>query len=340
MTARLYKSTDASAPSLAGTNGSLVALLDAVLVNGYGSQSAAGWTKPYNATNKGVYRNSTTTGTGFYLDVDDSGPGGGGAREARVKGYEAMTAVATGTNPFPTVAQMSTGMFVRKSASADSTARPWYILADETVFYLFVESGDYGGPTRVTAFCFGDFYSFKANDAYRCMIIARTGENTGSSNYENFPCISPCSGSFPQNYTLGGHYLARPFNGVGTSTAFGKHADTYASGTGGASGYTQLMGQTVSNVGAAGNWGLTYPNPADGGLYMAPVYLHHNMGLRGYLKGLWCPSHDNPLAHCDTFSGTGAMASKSFLVMQMLSNTDNNGAKACECFLETSNTWS
>lgn len=341
MTSRMYKSSDASAPSLTGQVGSLVSLLDAVLVNGYGSQTAAGWTKPYTATNKAVFRNSSSNGTGFYLDVDDSGPGAGGAKEARMRGYETMSAVATGTGPFPTVAQMTNGIFKRKSATADATARPWYILADETVFYLFVESGDYTGPTRTTAFGFGDFYSFKASDAYRCMIMGRTTENSSNSNAEYFPTINSPYGSNITSSTLAGHYLARTYNGVGSAIAFGKHTDAFAGGLGSnGSGYAQPMGQSITNSGAVATNGMTYPSPADGGLYMAPVYLHHTQALRGYLKGLWCPSHDAPLAHTDTFSGTGGMSSKTFMVMGILTGTDGNGGKGGQCFLETSNTWS
>jgi hypothetical protein len=337
MTARLYKSTDASAPSLSGTVGSLVALLDAVLVNGYGSQSAAGWTKPYTATNKAVFRNSSSTGTGFYLDVDDSAPAT--AKEARVRGYETMSAVATGTGPFPTVAQMTSGLFLRKSTTADSTARPWYILADETVFYLFVESGDYTAPTRTTAFAFGDFYSFKASDAYRCMIIGRSSENTSTANSENFPLFNTLYFSIATSQTLTGHYLARTYTGAGGSVAFGVHSDSFASGAGSDhSGAPQGMGAAINASSVQATLGLAYPNPADNGLYMAPAYLHHNQGLRGYLKGLWVPSHDLPLGHGDTFSGTGAMSAKSFLCMHMLFVP--SGSVPAQCFLETSNTWS
>jgi len=331
MTARLYKSTDASAPVLTGQNGSLVALLLAVLVNGYGSQTAAGWTEPYTATNKAVFRNSASTGTGFYLDVDDSGPGAGAAREARVKGYEVMTAVATGTNPFPTVAQMTNGLFVRKSTTADATARPWYILADDTVFYLFIESGDYTAPTRATAFMFGDFYSYKTSDAYRCMIIGRDAENTGSQANENFPVLANKNGAVVTSQTTNGHYLARGTAGAGGSVPCGLHGDCALVPANNTT-YPSMMGQST------GIFGSTYPNPADNGLYMAPAYVHHSAGVRGYLKGLWIPSHDLPLGHGDTFTGTGALSAKSFLCMQMYSFTYTS--YNAECFLETSNTWS
>jgi hypothetical protein len=60
MTVRVYRSTDASAPVLTGQVGSLTALLDAVLVNGYGALSAAGWTIAQTTTNKRGYKQNTS----------------------------------------------------------------------------------------------------------------------------------------------------------------------------------------------------------------------------------------------------------------------------------------
>ncbi len=314
---------------MTGQVGSLVALLDAVLRVGYGSQTAAGWTKDYTATNKATFRNSASTGTGFYLDVDDSAPST--AKEARVRGYEVMTAVATGTGGFPTAAQMTSGLFVRKSNTADSTARPWYILADDTVFYLFVESGDYTAPTRATAFAFGDFYSYKASDAYRCMIMGRDTENNATQQFDRFALMSDGS-SGVMTLTTAGHYIARGTAATGGSIAFGIHADLATQGYN--TSYQNVMGQSFTS-----NISLAYPNPADNGIYMAPAYIHHNGGLRGYLKGLWCPSQQMPLGHLDTFTGTGAMSAKSFLCLQMATYNNSNNVTA-ECFLETSNTWS
>lgn len=67
----LYQWTDASAPSLTGQVGSLTALLDAILVNGYGSVSAAGWSIAYTSTNKRQYA-MASGGTGRQLYVDDT----------------------------------------------------------------------------------------------------------------------------------------------------------------------------------------------------------------------------------------------------------------------------
>ena len=149
MTVRLYRSTDAGAPNLTGQVGSLVALLDAILVNGYGAKPAAGWTKAFSAANKGAYKQDTTASNnpaGMYLYVDDTGPGAGSAREARATGFETMSAITpTGTGQFPTAALTSvTGGYtcIRKSATADATVRQWTAIANGQTLYLFIESGD------------------------------------------------------------------------------------------------------------------------------------------------------------------------------------------------------
>src|SRR5262245_26448894 len=135
MAVTVYRSTDSSAPTLSGTAGDLVNVLDKCLVAGYGSKTAAGWSKPFTGTNAAVFRMGG--GNQFYLDVNDNGPGAGTGQEARVRGYETMTAVATGTGPFPTVAQLAAGIIVRKSAALSGTTRAWVMVADDRSFYLF-----------------------------------------------------------------------------------------------------------------------------------------------------------------------------------------------------------
>ena len=74
MAVTLYRSSDGSAPgAYSNTVSSLITILDACLVNGYGAKVAAGWTKAFTGTNKAAYRNSTTPpSTGFYFRVDDT----------------------------------------------------------------------------------------------------------------------------------------------------------------------------------------------------------------------------------------------------------------------------
>lgn len=50
MPVTVYRSTDAGAPVLSNSNGSLIAVLKACLVDGYSSKASAGWTAPFTGT--------------------------------------------------------------------------------------------------------------------------------------------------------------------------------------------------------------------------------------------------------------------------------------------------
>lgn len=336
MTVRIYKSTDGSAPTLNGTAGALCTVLDAVLVNGYGSQTAAGWTIAYTGTSLRAYRMATSGNTGFYLDVNDAAPAT--AKEARVRGYETMSALSTGTGPFPTAAQSTNGIFLRKSTTADSTARAWTIIADGSVFYMFIESGDQVNPTWALAFMFGDFFSYKASDAYRCAIIGRVTENSATLTVENFLNVTQ---GLTANHL--GHYIARSFTGVAGSIGFVKQNDMMKSM---ANSINSMTAASVGYIGAGDSSAnamsvssiMPYPNPVDNGLYMSPVWLLHSNALRGYLKGIWSPCAIRPLGHADTFSGSGSLSGKSFIVQNVpvLITSTIHG----QVFIETSDTWS
>lgn len=349
MTVRLYKSTDASAPTLSGTAGSLVTVLDAILVNGYGSQTAAGWTKPYSGTNKAAYRLSTAAGnTGMYLNVDDSAAGTGGAKEAHMTGYQTMTALATGTGQFPTSAQLNLGaspagsVVCRKSNTADSTARAWWCIADATCFYLFVETGDSTNPVACKSFFFGDIFSYASSDPYKCLIIGRNNQNSTSPNLEAFSWLT-ATGKLVN--PIAGHFMASSQAGVGTSLPVGKHSDVVKAGydTGNeppASGTT--TGSTANGITTVSTAAFVNPNPTDGGLFLAPIWVHHTRGVRGYMKGLWLPCQFRPLNHGDTVAGTGAMAGKTFLALNIESTTPSSYVPV-DCgivIIETSDTWS
>lgn len=344
---------NSSAPNLTGQVGSLTALLDAVLVTGFTSFTALGWTIGQTTTNKRQYV-MAAGGTGNSLWVDDTAVTT--AKEARCSGYATMSATTpTGTGQFPTSAQSSigTGMLViRKSTTADSTVRYWTIIGDGNTFYLFTETGDYTGPTAAFSFTFGDFFTYGPSDTSNCIIIGRQIENNaqvtvanGATIYEGFPQLNiPLSASFLSN-TLNGHYVAASFTNVGGSLAVGKHTDQTKMALGTTSLSGMQMGYLGSWVANSGNstWinEFIYPNGPDAGLYQAPVWIHHNGNVRGYLKGLWAPLQHLPLNHNDTFSGSGNLAGKSLLAQACCGVTTNNGVSAAaQVFIETSNTWS
>lgn len=290
----IYRHSDPSAPTLTGAVGSLNAVLDACLVNGYGSKSAAGWTKPYTGTNIAVFRQGA--GNQFYCRVEDAASGAGVAKEAFARGYEvkanALDAVdGTNTGSFPTAAQVTTGDVIRKSVSADTVPRGWLVVADDRTVYLFIYSGDTAGTYM--AFMFGDIYSFTTSDAYRTMIIGGATPNSTSTN-RNLETGSQSLGS-----GVTGNYLARVAAGTGTSAPCGK---------------TSVLGSAPT--GTAGN---ALPTP-DGNVYLGR-YLVGDFSVggmpRGYLRGLWNIALTGATVQDgDTFSGSGTLAGRTFMVVK------------------------
>jgi hypothetical protein len=315
MSVTVYKSTDASAPVLTGIQNSLIDVLDAVLVNGYGAKSAAGWTKPYTGTYRAVYRMNPTGSTGFYLNVADDQPNGtttatANGREAQVRGFEVKTAqdsattVTGGTGPFPTVAGAAGGIVIRKSATNDATARPWVIVADDKTFYLFTFSGDFTGWS---GFAFGDFYSLKTSDLYRCIIAGRIVANSGSAVDDRLDNLSALGA------VAIGHYVPRLARSDAATPILlpinvGKHGN-------GAHSQATLFGLAP------------YPNPPDNGVQLSRVWLHEpgltaivspSSVIRGRLRGFWHWLHPvgANVQDGDTIAGAGDLVGKTFLIVK------------------------
>lgn len=309
----VYASTDTSAPTLSGTAGDLITLLDAILVNGYGSKPAAGWTKAFSGTNAASYQ--MAAGNQFYLDINDNAPGAGGAKEARARGYETMSSVATGTGLFPTVAQMTNGVFIRKSTAASGTTRTWIAVADDRTLYLFIDSGDSLG---YTGFMFGDFYSVMTSDAFRTMIIGRSTENDATATPENLSRLSTSTLA-----ATNGHYAARSYTQLGSSVTIGKTSDSPASG-----GVAFLGG---------GNFG--FPQASDGGFVAAPVFLQQQPGsvapwrgtMRGFLNGLATGNVGTAFNDRDTLD---SVTGRSYIIIGRTFQST-----ASYYLIETSDTW-
>jgi hypothetical protein len=293
MAVTVYRSTDSSAPTLSGTAGDLVNVLDKCLVAGYGSKTAAGWTKPFTGTNAAVFRMGG--GNQFYLDVNDNAPGAATGQEARLRGYETMTAVATGTNAFPTAAQLASGIVIRKSAAASGTTRVWTLIADDRTFYLLIQAGDSAGVWY--GFTFGDFYSFvTGTDNYRTLIIGRNAENTSSAANEQFD--KTISGT--------GHYWARSHTGLGGSGPF-------------------LIDLASPRAGQSGTFfgSIPFPNGPDGNIWLAPGMMVDNSTphVRGKLRGfVWFLHALSSFADQDTVTGAGVYAGHTFLLFKTSAN--------------------
>ncbi len=311
MAVTVYRWDDASAPVLSGTAGALTTVLDACLVNGYGSKPAAGWAIAFTGTNKRVYR--AATGSRAYLRFDDSG-----TANARVRAAESMTDVDTITgNPCPTDVQISGGGYLIKSSSADSTARPWVLVADGLRFHLYVGYNDttaigLASTAYRHTYFFGDIASYLPGDSFNFFMILATG----SSSSNNYGAATSDSNANAQS----GHYILRATDQVTTSIAYSKGSD-----------------KRVSGSGLIGSGGVAYPDPVTGGMLLSQVFATQptQLHVRGRIPGLWAPLHSLPASPGDTFSGAGALAGRTFILLDSAA-----GSTRGRIALETSDTWS
>jgi hypothetical protein len=135
----------------------------------------AGWTKEFSGTNKAVYRPGS--GLRHYLLVDDTV-----GAYARVRGFVSMTDIDTGTDPFPTDAQVSGGLYAHKSA--DTTRRLWFAVADERRLYWFDDVG--GSGAYYGALVFGQLINALPGDGYTSSIMSVTGSSAATASFGTF----------------------------------------------------------------------------------------------------------------------------------------------------------
>lgn len=137
MTVQQYRYDNTDAPELLDQPGSLVALLDTILVTGYGGKPSLGWSIAFSDTYKRVYRQPQFSAGQYYLRVDDNYIYNE-HRFAMLRGYEQMTGIDTGTQVFPTPAQKenihTTWWYCRRTGGASI---PWKIYGDDTDYALF-----------------------------------------------------------------------------------------------------------------------------------------------------------------------------------------------------------
>jgi len=304
---------------MTGETGKLVALLDAILINGYGSKPAAGWGKPFGTgtSTKEVYR--PATGIRHYVRVLDDGTMTGGFRDASVRAGESMSDIDTFTNPYPTAAQMANGVNWRKSTTANSTARPWIAFADDRTLYLFIQTGD--NSTNWACYMFGDYYSYVPSDLYSSMLTGFSTFSASALSSGDHKMDSVLAGT---STAQGAHYIARRSPGTGASTNCYKKGGHGFATTGGATSETTI-----------GNGILGYPNASDGGLYIHPIWVMDQSSpecihghLRGFFQILHAASH---FGDGDTFSGAGTYTGRDFKLIK------SSFAGGVYC-LETSNT--
>lgn len=327
MTVRVYRNTDAGAPVLnASAAGAFINLLDKCLVTGYGAKAGAGWTKPYTGTNLAAFRMGA--GSMCYLRVADTVVGNNA--RGLVRGYATMSDVNTGTEPFPTVDQNANGMYwfyQYNGATGTATARNWCLVADERFFYFFVSTNPNTEVAQPLAYSdcyfFGDAEPYNPTDAWFTVIGGPylSSDNTSTGSPALWNAISITSFGAAANARL---YSRRRFDGDVSQFPQNNHAllpDMGKMATGSSSDF--------------GNGYAAYP-AIDGSLLCSRTEVidrSYGTSIRGRLPGLWCPLHPPasvPLARWDTFTGSGDLAGRTFVVWRQ---------NLVAAYIETSDTW-
>jgi hypothetical protein len=307
----IFTSDDLGAPSMAGTAGALVALLDAILVNGYGSGPTAraplGWTIEYTASNKRVYRGNPTSGSGYYLWVDDTN-----GRYGLVRAFSSMSDIDNGTDMFPPPATRPNGMLWAKSSLASATARAWWAIGNERCFYLFFDvAGLAGGHSEGPVFFAGDIISNKSGDAHTFALTHTTITGyAGTGELSNMwkTCINIASDPETSNAAI---YIARSIAG----SAGAVFANTI----------------TVAGVQSVpvGNGSMPYPIYAGGPMVYERLSLSEAGRVpRGRMPGVF--GHSHPRASFTELSPVAGMLTKNFRV---------GSSQQGQVFFETDQEW-
>ncbi len=290
----LYRWDDPGAPApLNGQSNAntLINVLDACLVTGYGAKAPAGWSKPFTAANQAAFRQGAGS-NGFYLHLDASP-----LWHDKVRGYESMTAIDAGTNPFPTVAQRS-DLVAARSSSSDGSGRPWLVAADARRFFLWMNyqgtlAQGLASTTYQPAFFFGDLESPNTGDAFNTLISG--GISNGNSTFLGYASHGASNAEF----------MPRNFAGTGGAVAVMKT--------------THVPFQSTSLIGAVAN-APAFPDPVTGSLLLSPIEVFDTSGCvsRGVLPGIWAPGHNLPGSPGDVLTGVnGPLAGKRLMLLDV-----------------------
>jgi len=176
------------------SNGTATGTITAIM------STPTGWTKAFSGTNKAVYH-STTSITGYYLRIDDSGAYSTGQP---VRGYESMTDIDTGSDEFPKTSQQATFNW-RRSQDASGN-RQWVLVADDKFFYLFVKNNN--SANNFSPMTFGDFSSFDELDDSACLL---TAANISTPTNIYFKPFSEGAAQLTPTYSSSYKYVAREY---------------------------------------------------------------------------------------------------------------------------------
>lgn len=167
--------------------------------------AGAGWEKVFSGTNRAAYRSTDVTGSRFYLRIDHSN-----GLYARVRGYEAMTDIDTGTGLFPLDSQFSGGGYWHTASASNATAIPYLLAADSKMLLQAICSGVAGGVAQIATAVFGFGEGVALNPAGDAFATVLSCSGTSSS-----PAVGGLSGANGDSSSNSAAFFARGWQGLG-----------------------------------------------------------------------------------------------------------------------------
>lgn len=246
-------------------------------------------------TNSQSYVSAATTGamsesyTPRPIQFVDNGATAGGALEMQVWAYESITSDQNGTARWPTTAQQTNGLSIRKSNAANTTLREWTLFGDEKTFCFepMPSAGTVSDQLPGYGVLFGYVIPEKSGDAYNTILCASPTFGSGNVTTQGHHSYSNSSASTASSTSC---YMPRLHNQAGTSIA------ALCGGP----------GATSAAVGAAAY--LTYPMPSTGGLYTTRYYVIDTQGnIRGRIPGIHIPLHNSALTQYDLVTNNAGL---------------------------------
>lgn len=141
MASREYSSTDTGAPQMGGNAaGSLLGVLRAVLVDGYGDKQPLGWELMFVDAVNHIHVYRPRSGSRMFLKINDNGvQNNSGLFYASALAYENMFSANNGIHPCPPEQNWLNNECGRilKTGENNVTAQKWRIIGDEEGFFLF-----------------------------------------------------------------------------------------------------------------------------------------------------------------------------------------------------------
>lgn len=176
-------------------------------------RAPAGWEKVFaDGTTRAAYRSlEHAAHNGLILYVDDAG-----TTTARVRGFESMTNIDTGTGPFPTDAQLSGGFWWAKARYSYSSDLKWHLVADQKrLVFAPRYSGNY--PNSAPAYHFGRIVGHAPDDTWSTIV---SGAATSANAINDYPGSGAEKGLLAYPGTTKSTavvFCARSISGVGGS---------------------------------------------------------------------------------------------------------------------------